>query len=122
MIGFPSLHLTAEVGTPGEVRHGAQLPATLHGVRTSAFRSELTTQGSVVSPRLRAGGLAAWMRLDAAKLTDRAIRLSVPSPLRTAHERIDWTADPEQRVPTCAPSSYGIGDRRTFPRTGSKPC
>ena len=99
VIGFPSLHLTAEVGPPGEVRHGARLPATLlHGVKTSAFRSELTAQGSVVGARLRAGGLAAWLRLDAAKLTDRAIRLSGPSPLRTAHERIDWTADPEQRV------------------------
>ena len=99
VIGFPSLHLTAEVGTPGEVRHGAHLPATLlHGVKTTAFRSRLATRGSVVGARLRAGGLAAWMRLDAAKLTDRTIRLSGSSPLRTAHERIDWTADPEQRV------------------------
>lgn len=114
VIGFPSLHLTAEIGTPGEVRHGAPLPATLvHGVRTTALRSRLTARGSVVGARLRAGGLAAWMRLDAARLTDRTIRLSGPSPLRTAHERIDWTAGAEGRVADLR--AILIRHRRTAP-------
>ena len=72
----------------------------------------------MVGARLRAGGLAAWMRLDAAKLTDRAIRLSGPSPLRTAHERIDWAADPEQRVAELR--AILIRHRRSSPPSGGR--
>jgi AraC-like DNA-binding protein len=99
VIGFPSLQLTAEVGTPGEVRHGARLPATLlHGIQTSAFRIRITAAGSVVGARMRPGGLAAWVNVDATALTNRTSRLSGADPLATAHERIDWGSGAEQRA------------------------
>ena len=92
VIGFPSLHLTAEVGTPGEVRHGARLPATLlHGVKTSAFRSQLTARGSVVGARLRAGGgggLDAVRRRQADRPGDPAER-SEPVAHRPRADRLD---------------------------------
>ena len=40
MITAPALHLTVEWGTPGEVRHGHELPAVLvHGVVSTVFSS-----------------------------------------------------------------------------------
>ncbi|HSU36975.1 MAG TPA: helix-turn-helix domain-containing protein [Propionibacteriaceae bacterium] len=99
VIGFPSLQLTAEVGAPGEVRHGARLPATLlHGITTTAFRIRLTASGSVVGARMRPGGLAAWVSVLAAALTNRTSRLSGSDPLASAHERLDWAAGAEQRA------------------------
>jgi AraC-like DNA-binding protein len=99
VIGFPSLQLTAEVGTPGEVRHGVRLPATLlHGIKTTAFRIRLAASGSVVGARMRPGGLAAWVNVDAAALTNRTSWLSGSDALATAHERIDWGSGAEQLV------------------------
>ena len=45
-IPFPSVNLTVEAGTPGEVRHGHPLPAALlHGVVTRTFRIGLDGAG-----------------------------------------------------------------------------
>ena len=42
VISFPALHVTAEWGRPGEVRHGHPLPATLvHGSVSRVFRVRL---------------------------------------------------------------------------------
>ncbi|WP_375426172.1 helix-turn-helix domain-containing protein [uncultured Friedmanniella sp.] len=73
VITYPALHLTAEDGDPGEVRHGVVLPATLlHGSGTHVFRITLSGTGSVVGARFTPGGFAAWTGVDAAALTDRA--------------------------------------------------
>ena len=74
VISFPALHLTAEWGRPGEVRHGVPLPATLlHGTVSRVFRVELAGAGSVVGARFRPGGSTAWTGTDAVALTDRAV-------------------------------------------------
>lgn len=74
VISFPALHLTAEDGVPGEVRHGVALPATLlHGSGTRVFRITLSGTGTVVGARFTPGGFAAWVGADAAALTDRVV-------------------------------------------------
>jgi AraC-like DNA-binding protein len=74
VITFPALHITAEWGRPGEVRHGHPLPATLvHGAVSEVFRVELSGAGSVVGARLRPGGSHGWTGTDAVRLTDRAV-------------------------------------------------
>ncbi len=73
-IPFPSLHLTVERGSPGQVRHGHQMPATLvHGVPTRAFTVHLHGLGSVLGAKFHPGGWAAWSGLDAGALTDRVV-------------------------------------------------
>src|SRR5919112_3570940 len=74
VISFPALHLTAEWGGPGEVRHGWPLPATLvHGAVSRVFRVELSGAGSVVGARFRPGGSTAWTGTEAATLTNRTV-------------------------------------------------
>jgi AraC-like DNA-binding protein len=91
VISFPALHLTAEWGRPGEVRHGAALPATLvHGAVSRVFRVRLVGAGSVVGARFRPGGALAWTGVDAVLLTDRAVsaaELPGPAPAEL-HERL----------------------------------
>ena len=73
-IPFPSVNLTVEDGTPGEVRHGHPLPAALvHGVVTRTFRIALDGAGWACGVKFRPGGWAAWTGLDAAWLTDRTV-------------------------------------------------
>jgi AraC-like DNA-binding protein len=73
-IPFPSVNLTVEDGTPGEVRHGHPLPAALvHGVVTRTFRITLDGAGWALGVKFRPGGWAAWSGVDAAPLTDRTV-------------------------------------------------
>ena len=73
-IPFPSVNLTVEDGTPGEVRHGHPLPAALvHGVVTRTFRIALDGAGWALGVKFRPGGWAAWSGRDAAALTDRTV-------------------------------------------------
>jgi hypothetical protein len=73
-IPFPSVNLTVEDGTPGEVRHGHPLPAALvHGVVTRTFRITLDGAGWALGVKFRPGGWAAWSGRDAAALTDRVV-------------------------------------------------
>lgn len=91
VISFPALHLTAEWGRPGEVRHGAALPATLvHGTVSRVFRVRLEGAGSVIGARFRPGGATAWTGTDAAQLTDRAVRAAdLPASLpHDLHDRL----------------------------------
>lgn len=74
VISYPAMHLTAEWGMPGEVRHGLRLPATIvHGVISKVFEIGLSGHGEVVGARFTPDGFAAWTGLDAAKYTDRAL-------------------------------------------------
>ena len=74
VITFPALHLTAEWGWPGEVRHGHPMPATLvHGAVSRVFVLRLSGSGSVVGARFRPGGCFAWTGRDASALLDRAV-------------------------------------------------
>ena len=74
VISFPALHLTAEWGDPGELRHGLPLPATLlHGVVSSVFRVQLRGAGGVVGARFAPGGFRAWTGVQARPLRDRAV-------------------------------------------------
>lgn len=74
VISFPALHLTVEWGTPGEVRHGALLPATLvHGAVSRVFRVRLRGAGGVVGARFAPGGFRAFTGADASALRDRAV-------------------------------------------------
>lgn len=89
VISFPALHLTAEEGEPGEVRHGVPMPATLlHGSVRRVFRVELRGAGSVVGARFTPGGFAAWTGADAARLTGRTVAAAelLPS-FATTHQR-----------------------------------
>jgi AraC-like DNA-binding protein len=73
-IPFPSVNLTVEDGTPGEVRHGHPMPAALvHGVVTRTFRIELSGAGWALGVKFRPGGWSAWSGLDADRLTDRVV-------------------------------------------------
>jgi len=73
-IPFPSLHLTVEQGTDGELRHGHQMPAVLvHGVPTRAFTVDLSSAGWVLGAKFHPGGWAAWSGRDAGALTDRVV-------------------------------------------------
>ncbi len=73
-IPFPAVNLTVEDGTPGEVRHGHLLPASLlHGVATRTFRVGLHGAGWALGVKFRPGGWAAWTGRDAACLTDRVL-------------------------------------------------
>ncbi len=89
VISFPALHLTAEDGVPGEVRHGLPMPATLlHGSVSRVFRITLRATGSVVGARFTPGGFATWTGAGASGLTDRAVAAAelLPS-LAATHER-----------------------------------
>jgi AraC-like DNA-binding protein len=100
VISFPALHLTAEWGGPGEVRHGWPLPATLvHGAVSRVFRVELSGAGSVVGARFRPGGSTAWTGTDAVMLTDRAVPAAdlLVAPLAGLHERLAGL-DPAERA------------------------
>ncbi|SDS29000.1 AraC-type DNA-binding protein [Friedmanniella luteola] len=83
VISFPALHLTAESGTPGEVRHGQAMPATLlHGAVSRVFQVRLSGAGWVVGARFHPDGAHPWTRTDAAALRDRAVPAStLPGPL-----------------------------------------
>jgi AraC-like DNA-binding protein len=73
-IPFPSVNLTVEDGTPGEIRHGHAMPATLvHGVVTRTFRIALAETGWALGVKFRPGGWSAWSGTDAAGLTDRTV-------------------------------------------------
>jgi AraC-like DNA-binding protein len=73
-IPFPSVNLTVESGTPGEVRHGHPLPAALlHGVVTRTFRITLYGAGWASGVKFHPGGWGAWSGLDASRLTDRVV-------------------------------------------------
>ena len=74
VISYPALHLTAEWGRPGEVRHGHPMPATLvHGAISRVFTVQLSGAGAVVGVRFRPGGCFAWTGREAAGLLDRAV-------------------------------------------------
>lgn len=74
VISFPALHLTAEWGPAGEVRHGVAMPATLvHGAVSRVFRVRLQGRGAVVGARFSAGGAFAWTGVDAGTLRDRTV-------------------------------------------------
>lgn len=83
VISFPALHLTAEAGTAGEVRHGHPMPATLvHGAVSRVFRVRLSGAGWVVGARFRPDGARPWTGTDAAALRDRAVpAATLPGPL-----------------------------------------
>jgi len=73
-IPFPSVNLTVERGTPGEVRHGHALPAALvHGVVTRTFRIALRETGWALGVKFHPGGWSAWSGIAAAGLTDRVL-------------------------------------------------
>ncbi len=73
-IPFPSVNLTVESGTPGEIRHGHPLPtALLHGVVTRTFRIVLADSGWACGVKFRPGGWSAWSGVDAGRLTDRVV-------------------------------------------------
>jgi AraC-like DNA-binding protein len=83
VISFPALHLTAEAGTAGEVRHGHPMPATLlHGAVSRVFRVRLSGTGWVTGARFRPDGAHPWSRTEAAALRDRAVpTATLPGPL-----------------------------------------
>jgi AraC-like DNA-binding protein len=83
VISFPALHLTAESGTPREVRHGHPLPATLvHGAVSRVFQVRLTGTGWVVGARFRPDGARPWTGTDADALRDRVVATAeLPGPL-----------------------------------------
>jgi AraC-like DNA-binding protein len=110
VITFPALHLTAEEGTPGEVRHGAALPATLlHGSGSRVFRITLRGAGTVVGARFTPGGFAAWAGADAADLTNRAVPAGELLPRFAAtHERTAGLVPAERAAAfTAALSEHG---------------
>src|SRR6476469_557333 len=73
-IPFPSVNLTVEDGTPGELRHGHALPAALvHGVVTRTFRIALRDAGWALGVKFHHGGWSAWSGIAAAGLTDRVL-------------------------------------------------
>ncbi|GAA1428934.1 helix-turn-helix domain-containing protein [Microlunatus lacustris] len=116
VISFPALHLTAESGTPGEVRHGQPMPATLvHGAVSRVFRVRLSGSGWVVGARFHPDGARAWTGTDAAVLRDRAVPTStlagpLPADLHRAlaglppTERATAFAD---RLAACCPAEPG---------------
>lgn len=74
VITYPALHLTAEWGGPGEVRHGHPMPATLvHGAVSRVFTVQLSGSGAVVGVRFKPGGGYAWAGREAVRLLDRAV-------------------------------------------------
>ena len=97
VISFPAMHLTAEWGDPGSVRHGHPLPATLvHGVVSRVFRITLTGKGGVVGARFRPDGFHSWSGLDAAPLTD-SVQLAeklLGAEFGSLHAGIDSDVDP----------------------------
>ena len=99
VISFPALHLTAEGGPAGELRHGVALPATLvHGAVSRVFRVQLSGTGWVVGARFRPGGALAWTGTEAALLTDRAVPAAeLPGPAPGAlHEVVAGLAPGER--------------------------
>ncbi|HET9650184.1 MAG TPA: helix-turn-helix domain-containing protein [Microlunatus sp.] len=101
VISYPAMHLSAEWGRTGEIRHGIALPATIvHGVVSRVFVVRLTGRGSVVGARFTPGGFAAWTGLDASVYTDRAVPAeSVFGPdLGCLHERLGSIASIDDRV------------------------
>jgi len=123
VLSHPCVHATLE-GDAG-TRHGHRLPAALvHGVVTRRFETELSGRGWVVGARFRPGGFAALTGLDAAELTDRAVRFdaagspgaaasmaALDGALRTASEdaRIEALATWwEGLVPEAADASYAV--------------
>jgi AraC-like DNA-binding protein len=77
VISAPAMHLTIEWGTPGEVRHGHELPAALlHGVVSTVFSQQLHGCGGVIGVRFRPGGFAAWTGLGASRFTDQVVPAS----------------------------------------------
>ena len=100
MISFPCLHLTAEWGEPGEIRHGHPMPATLvHGVVTEVFQVTLRGRGGVIGARFRPTGFAAWAGVDAHLLTDRSVAAGeLLGPGLAALHELFAAPDPESRV------------------------
>ena len=100
-IPFPSVNLTVEDGTPGEVRHGHALPAALvHGVTTRTFRIELGGAGWALGVKFHPGGWSAWSGTGAAHLTDRAVAarpLLDPLGLGRLGDAVLEAGDPEER-------------------------
>jgi len=100
VISFPALHLTAESGTPGELRHGHPMPATLvHGAVSRVFRVRLGGCGWVVGARFHPDGARSWTGTDAAVLRDRALPTStLPGPLPADLHSALVGLPPEQRA------------------------
>ena len=100
-IPFPSVNLTVETGTPGEIRHGHPLPAVLlHGVVTRTFRIALADSGWACGVKFRPGGWSAWAGVDAARLTDRVVPAGPvlgPLGLRSLGDAVLDAADAEER-------------------------
>lgn len=100
VISYPALHLTAEWGSPGEVRHGQPMPATLvHGAISRVFTVQLSGSGAVVGARFKPGGCFAWTGREAADLLDRAVpaaELLTPA-LARLHDGLD-DRDPAERA------------------------
>ena len=95
VISFPALHLTAESGPAGEVRHGHPMPATLvHGAVSRVFRVRLSGAGWVVGARFHPDGARPWTGTDAAALRDRAVPAgTLPGPLPAdLHTALDGLA------------------------------
>ena len=91
VISYPAMHVTAEWGTPLEVRHGIRLPATIvHGVVSKVFDVSLSGHGEVVGARFTPDGFAAWTGLDASAYTDRALPAAdlLGAELGSLHERL----------------------------------
>ena len=100
VISFPGLHLTAEQGRPGELRHGVAMPATLlHGTVSRVFRVRLAGRGAVVGAAFTAGGFPAWTGADAGPLADRVVFApdNLGPALTTLHRRLAGLA-PDQRA------------------------
>jgi AraC-like DNA-binding protein len=100
-IPFPSVNLTVEDGTPGEVRHGCLLPSTLvHGVVTRTFRVTLAGAGWALGVTFQPGGWAAWSGQGAAGLTDRVLPAGpalAPLGLGGLGEAVRAVGDPDER-------------------------
>lgn len=75
LIPHPTLHLTVEAGTPGEVRHGHAMPAALvHGVSVHRFAPTLPAHGWAVGLHLVPGAAHDLLGRPASALTDRVLR------------------------------------------------
>ena len=99
VISAAALHLTAEGGDPGEVRHGHLMPATLlHGAVTRVFRVGLRGTGWVVGARFHPDGAHPWTGTDAALLRDHAVpAAALPGPLPAdLHTRLAGLAPAER--------------------------
>jgi AraC-like DNA-binding protein len=101
VISYPAMHVTAEWGPRGELRHGVALPATIvHGVVSRVFEVRLSGHGQVVGARFTPGGFSAWTGQDASAYTDQArLAEEVLGPeLGALHERLGSVGSLKLRV------------------------